>query len=372
MSAGSAADVDCVIVGAGIAGLAAAAELARAGRRTVVLEKSRGLGGRMASRRIGAAVCDHGAQFFTVRTRSFHDMVAAAEAAGTVRRWCEGFARLAGPDAVVGTPGDGHARYRGVRAMTDLPTWIASGLPADLVDVRLATRAAAVRVEEHRVTVGLEEGGEVRARGLLLTTPVPQALDLLGAGGTLEAFDGAALATLRTVSYDPCFALMLVLDRPSLVPEPGGIQFEGGPISWVGDNQRKGISPVPALTVHASGAWSRERFDVDGALVSGELEALASRWFEPGSVVERSLARWKFAQPVAIVPAPFVAASTTPPVACCGDAFDGPRVEGAAGSGRAAGDWMAGILRAGHGPPSAPCRGPAAPSTLASPPGRGG
>jgi renalase len=121
---------------------------------------------------------------------------------------------------------------------------------------------------------------------------VPQSLDLLGAGGTLEAFDGTAVAALRTVSYDPCFALMLVLGRPSLVPEPGRIQFQGGPISWVSDNQRKGISLVPALTAHAARGFSRERFD--------------------------------------------------------GDAFDGPRVEGAAGSGRAAGAWMAGILGAGH------------------------
>lgn len=348
MSVPAGDDVACVIVGAGIAGLVAAAELARAGQRTIVLEKSRGLGGRMATRRIGEAVCDHGAQFFTVRTRSFQGVVEAAESAGVVRPWCDGFARLTGPGAAVGAPGDGHARYRGARAMTDLPKWIAASLPPDLVEVRLSTRAAAVCVGDSRVVVGVEAGEAIRARGLLLTSPVPQSLDLLGAGGTIPAFDPSALARLAEVSYDPCFALMLVLDRPSLVPEPGGIQFESGPLSWVGDNLRKGISKVPSLTVHASGAWSRERFDADQALVAEELAALASRWFEPGSVVERALARWKFAQPVEIVPAPFLATSTAPPVACCGDAFDGPRVEGAAGSGRAAGAWMAGILGAGH------------------------
>ena len=72
---------DAIVIGAGISGLAAATELARAGCKTIILEKSRGIGGRMATRRVGAAVCDHGAQFFTVRTRAFAATVTEAEAA---------------------------------------------------------------------------------------------------------------------------------------------------------------------------------------------------------------------------------------------------------------------------------------------------
>jgi renalase len=63
---------DCVIVGAGIAGLLAAVQLKRAGVNACVLEKGRGLGGRMATRRSDGAVFDHGAQFFTVRERQFY------------------------------------------------------------------------------------------------------------------------------------------------------------------------------------------------------------------------------------------------------------------------------------------------------------
>lgn len=53
--------------GAGMAGLTAAAELQRAGCRGLVLDKGRGVGGRLASRRIGGASFDHGAQFITAR-----------------------------------------------------------------------------------------------------------------------------------------------------------------------------------------------------------------------------------------------------------------------------------------------------------------
>ncbi|MSO32728.1 MAG: FAD-dependent oxidoreductase, partial [Ilumatobacteraceae bacterium] len=57
-----------VVVGAGIAGLTAARALSHAGHSVIVLDKGRSVGGRMATRRIGDATVDHGAQFFTVRS----------------------------------------------------------------------------------------------------------------------------------------------------------------------------------------------------------------------------------------------------------------------------------------------------------------
>ena len=55
---------DVAVVGAGMAGLSAARALVDAGRSVVVFDKGRGIGGRMATRRLGAAVFDHGAQYF--------------------------------------------------------------------------------------------------------------------------------------------------------------------------------------------------------------------------------------------------------------------------------------------------------------------
>ncbi len=48
--------------------------------------------------------------------------------------------------------------------------------------------------------------------------------------------------------------------------------------------------------------------------------------------------------PRVIVPAPFVSPSAALPIGCCGDAFKGPRVEGAACSGQATGRWMGRLL----------------------------
>ena len=56
-----------IVVGAGISGCVCAWRLARAGHEVTLLEKGRGVGGRMATRRMEGARIDHGAQFFTAR-----------------------------------------------------------------------------------------------------------------------------------------------------------------------------------------------------------------------------------------------------------------------------------------------------------------
>jgi renalase len=347
---------DVVIVGAGIAGLAAAAELVASGRRVVILEKSRGVGGRMATRRVGEAVCDHGAQFFTVRSPAFGGMVAEAHEAGAVATWCDGFSQAASIDTAVTPATDGHARWRGLSGMTDLPKRLAAQLPPDRCVVRTAVKVSAIGVDGSRVRISLDPGHEageptvMHAAAAIVTSPVPQSLDLFMAGGLLGVEGGITPEVhqqLATVVYDPSFALMLVLNRHSLVPPPGGIQFAGGPISWLADNQQKGVSSVPALTVHASGAFSRQHFDDPPEQVAATLIDLVRPWIDgdPASaIVGQSLHRWKFATPTTIIPAPLVAAVTLPPIVCCGDAFGGPKVEGAASSGLAAGRWVARVL----------------------------
>jgi diaminohydroxyphosphoribosylaminopyrimidine deaminase/5-amino-6-(5-phosphoribosylamino)uracil reductase len=106
-------------------------------------------------------------------------------------------------------------------------------------------------------------------------------------------------------------------------------------------------SDLPALTVHATGAFSREHFDVPPDEVAGMLIDAVRPWIDGDprtAVVERSIHRWKFATPTTILPDPFVAVSWAPPILCCGDAFAGPRVEGAFSSGVAAGTMLVGRL----------------------------
>lgn len=92
------------IVGVGMAGLACAERLAGRGHVLTLLDKGRGPGGRMSTRRVateaGEANFDHGAQYFTVRDPGFRTRVDAWVATGCVAPWV-----AAGAEAFVGVPG---------------------------------------------------------------------------------------------------------------------------------------------------------------------------------------------------------------------------------------------------------------------------
>lgn len=323
----------CVIIGAGISGLLAARELRDAGWQVTVLDKGRSVGGRMATRRVGAGNFDHGAQFFTVRGERFNKLVNGWLKAGVVEEWTRGFA-----DAEGEPNEDGHPRYRGSEGMASIPKHLARDL-----NVKSGERAVTVERESGGWKVVCASGLEVHGAALLLTPPVPQALDLFSSGDYELPED--TRRQLEEISYDPCIALMALLEGPTGVPTPGGVQIKGEPLDWIGDNQRKGISEVPGITIHASPGWSREKFEAPDGELSESLLSLAGD--QLGSniaprVVETSLARWRYSWVTNVHPEPYLAASEDPPLLFAGDAFGQPKVEGAALSGLAAADYLLG------------------------------
>jgi renalase len=323
----------CIVVGAGISGLLAASALQREGWDVTVLDKGRGVGGRMATRRVREGTFDHGAQFFTVRGERFAGLVEGWLGAGVATEWARGFA-----DAYGRPNEDGHPRYRGTEGMTSIPKYISRGL-----DVRTGERALRVDDGDDGWEVVCESGLRVAGDALVLGAPVPQALDLTSSGSyTLP--DGAR-RQLEAVSYDPCVALMALLEGPTSVPEPGGMQIKGEPLDWIGDNKRKGISEAPCITVHAGPDWSRSHFEDGESEVVDSMISLAGDRLGAdlaSAVVETSLARWRYSWVTNPHPEPCLVASETPPLLFCGDAFGQPKVEGAALSGFAAADHLLG------------------------------
>ncbi|HAV61423.1 MAG TPA: hypothetical protein DCY13_03555, partial [Verrucomicrobiales bacterium] len=212
-------EFDVAIVGAGIAGLMTARQLVAAGRSVIVLDKGRGVGGRMATRRSGPVVFDHGAQYFTARDPDFLRLVNAWEQEGLVRQWARGFATMDGGRKIDETP-----RWTGVDGMT----CIAKDLAADL-NLRLQQTVTAVRQQTRGWRVALAEGDSVAAGALLLTPPVPQSLQLLRKGQVQLPHD--IRAALERIRYAPCLALLIELAGPSRVPAPGGLWGDGRPIA---------------------------------------------------------------------------------------------------------------------------------------------
>jgi predicted NAD/FAD-dependent oxidoreductase len=323
-------DADVLVVGAGMAGLTAAGALAPT-RRVVVLDKGRGVGGRVATRRIGDATLDHGAQFLTTHGDGFARTVAGWAGAGVVRPW---FHRRLGPDGAAGPGrGDGHVRWRGAPAMTAVAKHLAAGL-----DVRTSTRVGRVVAAGDGWDVRLDDGGVLSARAVLLTAPVPQSLELI-ADVVVPVAERLALEAIR---YDPCLAALVPLDGPAGLPEPGAVAPSHGPVSIAVDNRAKGVSAQPALTVHATPGFSRDHWDApDADVVSALLDALG----RPVAVAAGAqVMRWRYARPVEVHPQRCVVVATAPPLVLAGDAFGGPHVEGAVRSGEAAARLVADLL----------------------------
>ena len=295
-----------VVVGAGMTGLVAARTLAEAGVEVTVLDKGRGVGGRLATRRIGDARLDHGAQFFTVRSDEFRSLVDDAIAAGVVDEWTRGFGSV-----------DGYPRYRGTAGMTGLAKWLAGGL-----DVRTGVRVT--DLADHP------------ADAYILTAPIPQALAILSWSARLP--DPDLVDQLAAFNYNATLAVLAVLDRTPDLPEPGAVQQPDHPVfSFIADNQAKKISSVPAVTLHVTNEVSRARWnEPDASLLTGLLAEAAPR-LGGSEVVEAQLMRWRYAGPTTPWPAPCLVVREDPQLmVLAGDAFDGPKVEGAFRSGLAA------------------------------------
>lgn len=313
-----------VIVGAGISGLLIARVLHDSGARVTVLEKSRGFGGRLSTKRVGEAVFDQGAQYFTAKDPRFAAWVERWERAGLVSLW---------------PGGEQHGRYIGRPSMTAVPKALAEGL-----DVKREHKVTALGCCGDHWCVDVEDHGCMRAERLILTAPMPQSLALLAAGG-FELPEPLA-ARLKALTYDPCLALLATIAGRSGLP-PEGVRLDQGPIRWAADNQAKGVSPnVAAVTLHLSAEFSRAHYGRTEAevleLVRAEAEGLVG-----ARIADATLHRWKFSHARTTDAEPFVWWPEES-LGFAGDAFGGPRVEGAALSGLALAERVKAELAAGR------------------------
>jgi len=303
---------DILIIGAGMAGLTCASDLAEAGRSVCVLDKGRGPGGRMAARCAeieGETVSfDHGAQYFTARDPLFEDVVTGWEKRGVAERW-----PAAEEGAWVGVPGMNGP----IRAM------------AEALDVRWGTRAEIVNHDGDLWQVETGEGS-FKAPTLLVAIPAEQTNELLkDAAPQLAAIAGG-------VRSEPCWAVMTGFSSPLNIADDA-IRAPDAAIAWSARNSAKpGRTGKDCWVLHASPKRSRElihlpKEDVAPLLLGDFFKQAGIAPEEPIHLVAH---RWLYAMPgkVAGEPARFNAETQ---IGITGDYLHSPRVEGAFLSGRA-------------------------------------
>lgn len=304
------------VIGAGTAGLSCARALAAAGWRVTLLEKSRGPGGRVATRRALDTTFDHGAQYFTARGTEFIGLVAALAEQQVLLpfagRWGEG------------APADA-ALYVGVPGMSAFGQALAAGHCVEF-DFRVAGLVPAAQGWRIRADDGRTRGPY---RVVAIAIPAPQASALQG----LPARFAPALDDVRML---PCTALMAAFSAPlestvDLDARPDAV------LSFVCRNSAKPHrAGLEAWVLHADAAWSAANASTaEPAVAEALLGALGARLglalpVPTGTVVHR----WRYARVADPLGEPCLYDETAR-VGLCGDWCLGARVEAAYQSGAA-------------------------------------
>lgn len=325
--------VSCIIVGGGITGLITATILQRRGINVTVLDKGKGIGGRLATRRIShessiEGVFDYGAQYFSVSNPQFQIWVDDWLNQGVIKEWCQGFPK--GNRSAYGVS-DGKPRYCGVGGTRNIVQYLAQGL-----DVHTNAKVVDIGYDSQWL-VKTEDAHQYLGDMLLLTLPVPQALDLLDASLMVLPLDERF--ALENITYHRCIAVLALLEKPSNIPAPGGIALEDNYVSWLADNHQKGISPDGyAVTLHASTSFSDDYWESDDDEIAYKLLSAAADYLD-SSVIKYRVHRWRYSLPKTFHVEPYLALSEIPLI-MAGDGFVAPNIEGAVLSGIAAGELI--------------------------------
>lgn len=329
---------DFLIIGAGVAGMAAAEALTAAGARVQVIDKANAPGGRCATRRIDPADdapwFDYGAQYFTARHELFTALVDQDLAAGRLATWTPTIASAekAGPIWLLTPSPDDRRRLIGPRGLNH---WIRDRLAASAIKVDSPRRATYLSHDNHRWQVISDDGHRFSADRVLVTTPAAQARALLG---TQAAHIKALAEADRALSA--CHSV--VISAPAL-DNAQAIFITDGALSWAADNTHKaGTSgQQPHLwTLHASPQYSDARIETPAEELAGELIAEFAA-LTGQSVGDMSLVhahRWRYARPGPGAPDEDTLCWHDPDqgLALAGDWLAGGRVEGAWLSGHSA------------------------------------
>jgi renalase len=295
------------VIGAGMAGVACARTLVQAGHKVTVFEKSRGIGGRMATRDSAFGTFDHGAQYFTVRDPRFAKALETAP--GLCRRWSASTVRVLdelGRVAEASRPAkDPH--WVPAPGMKALPSRWALPLMAT-ESVELETRVTCIERDAlNPQQWQLRTSGPAEAQhvfsgfdAVLLALPAAQAQGLWK-DSKLAA---RMIQPLARVQVAPCWTLMLAFPQamqPGVVtlgPQWNAARSSHHRIAWLArESSKPGRSPIERWTIQASAAWSQEHLEDDAPRVQAKLlKAFAEVTGIRTQPTHLDIHRWRYAK----------------------------------------------------------------------------
>lgn len=318
------------IVGAGLSGLTLA-RLLSPHMEVTLFEKSRGVGGRMATRRAEPFQFDHGAQYFTARAEPFQNFIAPFLASGLIKQWDTTYAQFDGTRRhnTSKNTGDDSApqpRYVAVPGMTALAKHLADGQR-----LHLGQRVARLeKIDPPNAWRLFDDNGDSLGifDWVISTAPAPQTAALLPP-------DCAFHSDVEAIQMRACFALMLGFERP-LPLDFDAAHVTHSDVSWIAVNSTKPGRDNPwTLLVHSSSDYAEAYIDGDRDAVLQHLckQTSALLGHDVDQAPFKALHGWRYANNAAPLPGegdrPSCYIDEPLHLAAAGDWCLGGRVEGA-------------------------------------------
>jgi predicted NAD/FAD-dependent oxidoreductase len=323
------------VIGAGVSGLSAARVLHAQGHQVRVFEKSRGLGGRAATRRGDGVSFDHGAQYFTARDPIFRTEVHDWCGRGAVGRWPARIGRFSS-GRIQSSP-DEQQRFVAIPGMSSLGGHLGTDL-----DIRRQVRVAPPERDGGRWVLCSDAGEQLGVFDILIVSaPAPQAYELLVSAAPRFAERAAA------VEYTPTWAVMLSFaDAGDLNYD--GLFFDDGILRWAARNDSKPGRTGNTWVLHATPDWSAANLEATSAEAIADLSAAfcAATGMSRSKIRAGSAHRWLYS----LVPSPLDVGAlwdAERQLGVCGDWCNGARIEGAYLSGHTVAGRILGHLAQG-------------------------
>jgi renalase len=325
--------IEIAVIGAGIAGLTCAQKLQQAGKTVVLIDKSRGLGGRLATRRLAGTHADHGVCYLQPKGELFRQWSSKLVAAGILRVWTEGIHSLAA-DGILQSPTKFAPYYAAPEGATSIAKYL--GRDLEIIGDRLITSIDPINNGWQLSSKDPEFA--LTAKQVIFATPPAQALVI-----AKKEIDPTCIQQLSSIQFSRSITAIAVYPPTDQTAAAAiswqGIQcIEHPTLAWIGLDSSKQLNPTqPVLVIQSSAYFAEQYFDAPDLAIIGQklLDAIVPLIPTLTTPELIQVHRWgyAFAQNPALEQ--FLAAQTTAPLYFCGDWCSGNRVESAYLSGLA-------------------------------------
>ena len=297
------------IIGAGMTGVVCARNLKDAGYETIIFEKSRGIGGRMATRRTSEGLqFDHGAQYITAKNKHFQSFIDTAISAGCAAHW-----KIEEKSTFVGRP-----------SMNSLLDSFVEGL-----SLKYNTEILRVQKSKHGWMLSSENQNQLFDI-VVLALPAPQIINLIGEHNPLSQ-------ELSNVEMKPCLTLMAAF--PSNKSSPFITRREpNDDLAWISQDSAKPNRPseITCWVAQAGDDWSTKYLEYNKDEIAQLLSPMLCERLSISSseLLYSSAHRWRYSKVTRPLGNPFMS-DDSETLYVGGDWTISARVEGAWESGTA-------------------------------------